>query len=326
MLSTESKGSNLGCWWFEGLHATTSTLGARSHEGLPGKQQGRVLPEHANKTQPNAQGKAGGGPVGCCAVRSGIHVAALGAGCWCRGRSQGGGGGTGRAPTALTCSRREATSAHAHSREPVDPMACRPGWCLHRCGCGPPPSAATLKTPAATPTPPSSKARQSEEAWRRRRPCTEHYPTFACCPHSPVKVWVTDGMYLMPLSHSCLCRKQAAMREAGTPEQVMRRQQDLDLHAVSHIDRAEAHQHTFPVRLQPRSLIMVLFCGLLQALQPQRTSRHRSAHPLCLPAGAGAWAAWGGGSPAGYECSSAPAHGGAHGGQGGHNSCRRCWC
>ncbi|KAL4420722.1 hypothetical protein ABPG75_010378 [Micractinium tetrahymenae] len=39
---------------------------------------------------------------------------------------------------------------------------------------------------------------------------------------------------------------QRAAREAGTPDAVMAREQNLDFHAVSHADRAAAHQHTFP--------------------------------------------------------------------------------
>ena len=42
--------------------------------------------------------------------------------------------------------------------------------------------------------------------------------------------------------------EQAAAREAGRPAAVFHREQDLDLRAVSHADRAAAGLHTFPAR------------------------------------------------------------------------------
>lgn len=45
------------------------------------------------------------------------------------------------------------------------------------------------------------------------------------------------------------CSSQREAREAGTPEHVFAREEELDVRAVSHAERAAAHQHTFPARL-----------------------------------------------------------------------------
>lgn len=112
------------------------------------------------------------------------------------------------------------------------------------------PSAPTLKTPAATQrrrtcTSPCRSPRPSGKdrcvVWEARG--MEHaraaLPVPPCCSHLRT--------CQQPCHVECSRRSQRDAREKGTPERMFAREEDLDMRAVSHAERAAAHQHTFPV-------------------------------------------------------------------------------